>query len=268
MKKLVPVLALATVLLGSGSAVTAQHPSIYTMVSELRQQSRTDALTIKEEYRPLMATAIFTDRDHLRRATDAGELVPLSAIAMPHVQPRLTGESPIAQKDLENQSLYVALRPAAMGMLIDISRRVAYGPLEVTSVVRTAEYQRALMRGNGNANTDVPTHAMGYAVDIGLKFAPESTAKELRRVLEEMRASGDIYFIAEANQLTMHIVPVRSRIPHFEAIYRQARTAAEQPAPVPSPEPEQTVPAPVSTPPPTETSRFAGVWSWIASLFD
>ena len=265
MKKLVFVLALATVLLRSGSAVSAQHPSIYTMVSELRQQSRTDALTIKDEYRPLMDTAIFADLDHLRRATDAGELVPLSAVSLPHVQPRLTGESPIAQKDLENQQMYVALRPAAMGMLIDISRRVAYGPLEVTSVVRTSEYQRALMRGNGNANTDVPTHAMGYAVDIGLKFAPEYTAKELRRVLEEMRAAGDIYFIAEANQLTMHIVPVRSRIPHFEAIYQQARAEAEQPAPAPEP---AAAPAPVAPPQPVETSRFADMWNWFAGLFD
>lgn len=264
MKKLVS--ALGSVLLVSGSAVTAQQPSIYTMVSELRQQSRTDALAIKEEYRPLMQTAIFTDLDHLRRATDAGELVPLSAVALPHVQPRLTGESPIAQKDLENQQVYVALRPAAMGMLIDISRRVAYGPLEVTSVVRTSEYQRALMRGNGNANTDVPTHAMGYAVDIGLKYAPEGTAKELRRVLEEMRAAGDIYFIAEANQLTMHIVPVRSRIPHFEAIYQQARTDAGQPAPAPEhPAPS---PAPAAPPQPVETSRFADMWNWITGLFD
>lgn len=263
MKRVLPVLAFASVLLGSGSSVMAQHPSIYTMVSELRKQSRTDALTIKEEYRPLMETSMFADLDHLRRATDAGELVPLSAISMPHVQPRLTGESPIAEKDLENQHLYVALRPAAMGMLIDITRRVAYGPLEVTSVVRTSEYQRALMRGNGNANTDVPTHTMGYAVDIGLKFAPEHTAKELRRVLEEMRAAGDIYFIAEANQLTMHIVPVRSRFAHFEAIYQEALAAEQQPEP--APEPVATAPVP---PPPAETSRFAGVLNWITSFFD
>lgn len=249
---------------GAGSTLAAQHPGIYTMVSELRRQSHADALTIKEEYRPLVDTDVFTDRDHLRRALESGELVPLATVDVPRVQPRLTGESPIAQKDLENQALYVALRPAAMGMLIDIARRAQYGPLEITSMVRTAEYQRALMRGNGNANTDVPTHTMGYAVDIGLKFAAEHTAKDLRRVLEEMRGARDIYFIAEASQLTFHIVPVRSRMAHFEALYQQAMPAAEETALAPAPAP----PAPVEPPAPAAASRFAGFWSWVTSLFD
>ena len=264
MRHLASLALFLTVLLGFGSAVSAQHPSIYTMVSELRRQSHADALTIKEAYRPMIETALFADREHLRRALDAGELVLLSPLGLPHVQPRLSGESPIAQKDLDNQALYISLRPAAMGMLIDVTRRVAHGPLEITSLVRTTEYQNALMRGNRNANTDVPTHAMGYAVDIGLKFASEQTAKELRRVLEEMRTAGDIYFIAEANQLTFHMVPVPSRMPHFEALYREAVAAAQaeiaaaeaMPAPMPSP----VEPAP--------TSAFASVWNWFQRLFD
>jgi len=233
------------------------------MVSELRQQSHQDALTIKDEYRSMMDTAMFEDLEHLRRATESGELVAVSSVELPHVHPRLSGTSPIAEKDLENQPLYVALRPAAMGMLIDIAQRVQYGPLELTSLVRTAEYQQALMRGNGNANTDVPTHAMGYAVDIGLKFMPPETAAELRRVLEEMRANGDIYFIAEANQLTFHIVPVPSRISNFEALYHQTVAAAAQPEPEPAP-----APMPVENTPDTFSARVAGVWDWITGLFD
>lgn len=244
-----------------GSTVTAQDPSIYTMVAELRRQSHADALTIKDEYRPLIEAAIFEDRDDLRRALDAGELVPLSSVELPHVQPRLDGLSPIGQKDLEHQHLYIALRPAAMGMLIDISNRVQHGPLEVTSLVRTAEYQRALMRGNGNANTDVPTHAMGYALDIGLKFMPPETAADLRRVLEEMRATGDIYFIAEANQLTFHVVPVPSRLQNFEALYQQSLAAAQAPPPPHAPQP-------VDAAEDTGGSPLADVWSWITDLFD
>jgi hypothetical protein len=261
-KQLAIAIALLLALPGFSPRADAQDPVIYSMVSELRRQSHADALTIKDEYRSRMETEIFEDREHLRRATDAGELVPISAVELPHVQPRLSGPSPIAEKDLENQPLYVALRPAAMGMLVDISRRVEYGPLELTSLVRTAEYQKALMRGNGNANTDVPTHAMGYAIDIGLKFIPPETATELRRVLEEMRAAGDIYFIAEANQLTFHIVPVPSRIPHFESLYHETVAAAAQPEPLPEPEP---VAAPVEQPRDSFGSR---VWSWITGLFD
>lgn len=258
MKRLVSLAAFAILLAGPAPTVTAQHPSVYSMVSELRRQSHADALTIKDEYRHLMDTAVFADRDHLRRAIDAGELVPISTVELPFVHPRLSGQSPIGEKDLDNQHLYVALRPAALGMLIDIAQRVQFGPLEVTSLVRTADYQQALMRGNGNANTDVPTHAMGYAVDIGLKYAPADTAAELRRVLEEMRANGDIYFIAEANQLTFHIVPVPSRIPNFEALYHQTVAAAAEPAPA-------SASVPVEDTPDTFGSR---VWSWITGLFD
>lgn len=231
------------------------------MVAELRQQSRSDALTIKEEYRPLIDDTMFADEEHLRRATDEGELVPLSSVELPHLQPRLWGHSPIAERDLGNQDLYVALRPAAMGMLIDITHRVNHGPVEVTSAVRSAEYQRALMRGNSNANTDVPTHAMGYAVDIGLKYASEETANDLRRVLDEMRDMGDIYFIAETNQLTFHVVPVPSRMENFEALYQQTLAVAQQPVPAP-------VPAPELIEAPSDGGLLSELWAWVTGLFD
>lgn len=249
----------------AGSTVWAQpHPSIYTMVAEMSQESRSDALTIKEEYRPLIDTTMFADEAHLRRAMEEGELVPLSAVELPHLQPRLWGHSPIAERDLENQDLYVALRPAALGMLIDITHRVTHGPVELTSAVRSAEYQNALMRGNSNANTDVPTHVMGYAVDIGLKFASEETVKDLRRVLEEMRDAGDIYFIAERNQLTFHVVPVPSRMANFEALYQQMLALEQQPAPAPVPAP---VPAPADAASDAGGSLLSDVWSWITDLF-
>jgi hypothetical protein len=254
------VFVCSAVLAGSEATAQVPHPSIYTMAAELRQQSRADALTIKEVYRPLMGSTMFKNEEALRRAHEEGKLVPLSSVELPQLQPRLWGHSPIAERDLENQALYVALRPAAMGMLIDITERVNHGPVEVTSAVRSAEYQRALTRGNSNANTDVPTHVMGYAVDIGLKFASEETAKDLRRVLDDMRDAGDIYFIAERNQLTFHVVPVPERFPHLEAIYYKTRAA------VYAPEPYAWAPSPVPEP---EDPRgpLARMWSWITELF-
>lgn len=260
MRHLLFVLTCCAVLVGSHVTAQVPHPSIFTIAAELRQQSRADALTIKEEYRPLMDSTMFEDEQALRTAMAEGKIVPLSSVELPHLQPRLWGHSPIAERDLENQELYVALRPAAMGMLIDITRRVEHGPVEVTSAVRSAEYQRALTRGNSNANTDVPTHVMGYAVDIGLKYSSEATAKDLRRVLEDMREAGDIYFIAERNQLVFHVVPVPERIPHFQALYYKTRAAVEAPEPVvwePSPVPE----------PDDPRGPLTRVWSWITGLF-
>lgn len=239
-------------------------PAIFAIADELRAQSRADALTIKEVYRPLMESTMFADEVELREATEAGELVPLSSVELPALQPRLWGHSPIAERDLENQHLYVALRPAALGMLAEITRRVNHGPVEVTSAVRSEAYQRALSRGNSNANTDVPTHVMGYAVDIGLKYSTAETAKDLRRVLDEMRDAGDIYYIAERNQAVFHVVPVPARFAHFETIY--AQTLALQQLPPQNPEPAWG-PSPVPEP---EDPRgpLAKMWSWISNLFE
>ena len=238
-------------------------PAIFAIADELRAQSRSDALTIKEVYRPLMDSTMFADEVELRRATEEGELVPLSSVELPALQPRLWGHSPIAERDLENQALYVALRPAALGMLAEITSRVNHGPVEVTSAVRSEAYQRALSRGNSNANTDVPTHVMGYAVDIGLKYSTAETAKDLRRVLDEMRDAGDIYFIAERNQAVFHVVPVPERFAHFETIY--AQTLALQLLP-PSEEEAAWEPSPVPEPD-DPRGPLTKVWSWITGLF-
>ena len=44
---------------------------------------------------------MFADEVELRQATEAGELVPLSSLELPALQPRLWGHSPIAERDLE-----------------------------------------------------------------------------------------------------------------------------------------------------------------------
>lgn len=258
--------------LATPAAVAAQtaetpfkpDPAIFAIADELRAQSRADALAIKEVYRPLMGSTMFEDEVELRRAMEEGDLVPLSSVELPALQPRLWGHSPIAERDLENQALYVALRPAALGMLAEIARRVTHGPVEVTSAVRSEAYQRALSRGNSNANTDVPTHVMGYAVDIGLKYSTAETAKDLRRVLDEMRDAGQIYFIAERAQAVFHVVPVPEHFAHFETVY--AQTLALQQLPPSEPEPDW-APSPVPQP---EDPRgpLAKMWSWITGLFE
>jgi len=242
---------------------------VSNMLSEMRLASRRDALRIKDAYRPLMRSATFRDREHLQRALEAGDLVTLPAPERVGIQPRTTGRSVIGGLDLEHQDLYLTARPATMGMLLEIARRVQSGPIEVTSLVRSAAYQRALLGRNANASTDVPTHAMGYAVDIGLLFTPLETARELRNVLEEMRADGKVYFIGERAQLTFHVVPAPSRRAEFERAYTAGLLAAEayelhggelpgaatfEPGGIP--------------PPPVEDEGRSGFWGWLTDLFD
>jgi len=65
-------------------------------------------------------------------------------------------------------------------------------------------------------------HTMGLAFDIALVNAPLPRVQEIRRVLQEMRAAGDILFIGERQQLVFHVVPHPSRLGYFTGIYHQA----------------------------------------------
>ncbi|HEX6322223.1 MAG TPA: DUF5715 family protein [Vicinamibacterales bacterium] len=241
---------------------------VSNMLSGMRRASRRDALRIKDAYRPLMRSATFRDRDHLQRAFESGDLVTLPAPERVGIQPRTTGRSVIGGLDLEHQELYLTARPATMGMLLEIARRVQSGPIEVTSLVRSAAYQRALLGRNANASTDVPTHAMGYAVDIGLLFTPLETARELRDVLEEMRADGKIYFIGERAQLTFHVVPVPSRRAGFERAYTAGLLAAEAYELHGGELPGAATFEPGEIPPPPVEDEGPRFLSWLTELFD
>ena len=65
-------------------------------------------------------------------------------------------------------------------------------------------------------------HTMGLAFDIALVNTPLARVQEIRRVLEHMRAAGDILFIGERQQLVFHVVPHPSRLGYFTGIYHQA----------------------------------------------
>lgn len=239
------------------------HPIVFQTAAELRQQSRSDALTIKEVYRPLMPQAVFADEAALQDALADGRLVPLSSVRVPHLELRIWGHSPSVERDLDTR-LYESLRPATMGMLLEIARRVDHGPIELTSAVRTAEYQRALTGRNANAVTDVPTHVMGYAIDIGLRYASEATVKDLRRALNDLRDAGEIYFIAERYQATFHVVPVPARVRQFEMTY--AETLASELAPPPEAQ-EVVLELDSLQAPDREAGFFERVWSWVTGWF-
>lgn len=241
MKRPVPILALAACLAALPAAPAAADPAAFydalqSMMSELGPQSRRDARTIKSACGPLVRSRSFVNRAGLEAALDADEV----ALLPDHVEPlnislRLSGRSPIGEKDLAHQAKYLGARPAALGLLYAIAARVESGPIEVTSLVRHLQYQRALSASNGNANTSVPTHAMGLAVDIALVNTPLERAYEVRDVLRDMRDAGSLYFIGESSQLVFHVVPTRAWLGYYEALHF-AKTHAPAPAPLPVPD--------------------------------
>lgn len=193
------------------------------MMRAIAAQSARDAAAIKRLYKPYLELLLLNGYSDLEGALATAGLVPLPPRpALFNLAPRLDGPHPIGEKDLRNQVNYLAARPATIGALIVVASRVRSGPVEITSLVRHAEYQSVLRRTNGNATTAVPLHTMGLAFDIALVNTPLARVQEIRRVLQELRAAGDILFIGERQQLVFHVVPHPSRLGYFTGVYQQA----------------------------------------------
>ena len=206
----------------SADSLTHAQKIDKVMVAMAAQSAR-DAAAIKRLYRPHLELLLLNGYSDLEGALATGGLAPLPPLhGRFNLAPRLEGAHPIGEKDLGNQVNYLAARPATIGALIVVASRVRSGPVEITSLVRHAGYQAVLKATNGNASTSVPMHTMGLAFDIALVNTPLPRVQEIRRVLQEMRAAGDILFIGERQQLVFHVVPHPSRLGYFTGIYQQA----------------------------------------------
>jgi hypothetical protein len=246
------VLAAAALLLAAAarpaSADSIPHAEkLDRMMVAMASRSARDAAMIKRLYRPHLRLLLLNAYSDLEGALATGGLAPLPGDpARFNLAPRLDGPHPIGEKDLGNQVTYVAARPATIGALIVVASRVRSGPVDITSLVRHAEYQAVLKTTNGNASTSVPMHTMGLAFDIALVNTPMARVQEIRRVLQEMRAAGDILFIGERQQLVFHVVPHPSRLGYFSDIYAQAvgAVSAAQSVEVVAPGPLRWTPVP------------------------
>ena len=204
-----------------GSAAEIQ--ALVRMMTAMAQESGRDAAAIKELYRPHLELLLLNKYTDLEGALATGGLVPLpSNPAAFNLAPRLDGLHPIGEKDIQNQGSYIAARPATIGALLAVASRVRSGPVEITSLVRHAGYQEELRATNRNATTSVPMHTMGLAFDIALVNTPLARVRDIREVLLAMRASGDILFIGERQQLVFHVVPHPSRLGYFNDVYARA----------------------------------------------
>jgi hypothetical protein len=211
---------------GGGSDPVLLVQALDRMMVTLAFESARDARTIKDAYRAHLDLLVLERYDAIEAALYNGGLARLPEDPLRYnIVPRVEGPSPIGEKDMENQSSYIAARPATIGALLTVAARVESGPIEITSLVRHSEYQETLRLSNGNANTEVPVHTMGLAFDIALVNTPLSRVYEIRDVLEQMREAGDILFIGERQQLVFHVVPHPSRLGHFTNVYWSAMGA-------------------------------------------
>jgi hypothetical protein len=205
------------------AAAAAKVSAIDQMMFELAIESARDAAEIRRVYEQYLELLVLNDYSAIEGALMTGGLVPLpERPILFNLVPRLDGAHPIGEKDLGNQASYLSARASTIGALIEIASRVKSSPVEITSLVRHGEYQDALRITNSNATTSVPMHTMGLAVDIALVNTPLETAYEIRDILLDMRAAGELLFIGERQQLVFHVVPHPSRLGYFNDVYAAA----------------------------------------------
>lgn len=112
-------------------------------------------------------------------------------------------------------------RPWAAKFLSDLSRaheRVFGDPLQLTSAVRTINFQRHLAHYNGNAapayGETASPHLTGEAIDIGKKGMSLHEIAWMRAVLGQLQTAGKIDVEEEFEQACFHISIYKTYTPH------------------------------------------------------
>jgi hypothetical protein len=160
------------------------------------------------------------DSDDLVMLRRTGRLVSLPELASMHVDSRLPANRRYC-------------RTWTGRFLTDLAR-VHYGrfhkPLQINSAVRTIEYQRHLLRINGNAapaEGDVASpHLTGEAVDIAKKGLTPSEVAWMRAYLLPLQEAGKIDVEEEFQQSCFHISVYKSYVTWDRKTVSPSRSSA------------------------------------------
>jgi len=111
-------------------------------------------------------------------------------------------------------------RPWTARFLADLARAhaaVFHGPLEVSSAVRTVEYQKRLMAVNGNAAAAegqiVSPHLTGATIDIAKSAMTQREIGWMRSWLTPLQDAGKIDVEEEFQQACFHISVYKKYLP-------------------------------------------------------
>ncbi len=156
------------------------------------------------------------DADGLERIEDETDLS--SRIAHKLLVPVPVSADLTVNSDLPEHHRYC--RPWTARFLADLARMHAtlfHRPLEVSSAVRTVEYQEHLRLINGNAapaeGDIVSPHLTGAAVDIAKKGLSQQEISWMRRWLLPLEIAGKIDVEEEFEQACFHVTVYRNYVP-------------------------------------------------------
>ena len=136
-------------------------------------------------------------------------------------------------------------RPWTARFLADLARAhetAFHKPLEVSSAVRTVEYQMRLMETNGNAapaeGDIVSPHLTGAAVDIAKKGMSHGELAWMRQRLLTLEGAGKIDVEEEFHQACFHITVYKSYTP-LGTLRPPLKATSPANRPKPQPEPSE-----------------------------
>jgi hypothetical protein len=161
--------------------------------------------TAEEVLHPPGTTRVYVTPDAIARAREGGDLRALPGNAADlhlRVDP---GMGQLASRLDRRRSLYRALRPEALTVLVYIAAGAheisGEEPLTVTSTVRDLLYQRLLVRRNIQATRAYSLHTTGYSFDILRRYKSRRQAVAFQFMLDRLTALNMITWAAEPDAI-------------------------------------------------------------------
>lgn len=199
--------------------------------------------------RPLYGTAASLDRQNQRLEAEGLERIEDESDLEARIAGGLLVRVPVSDALTVNEDLpetHRYCRPWTAQFLKDLAREhevVFHKPLEVSSAVRTVEYQRRLMVTNGNAapaqGDVVSPHLTGATVDIAKKGMSSKEIAWMRRRLLAIEDTGKIDVEEEFYQACFHITVYQNYVP-TRTLRPPSRATSPVNRPKQQPEPAET----------------------------
>jgi hypothetical protein len=184
---------------------------------------------LRGSYESLVRQNEKTENDSLERIEDDDDLA--DRIARKMLVPVPVSATLNINGNLPQNRRYC--RPWTARFLSDLARAHAaafHGPLEVSSAVRTVEYQKRLIKVNGNATAaegDVASpHLTGASIDIAKNVLSRKEVAWMRAWLLPLQTAGKIDVEEEFRQSCFHITVYKSYAPSKPARKPAAQAAA------------------------------------------
>jgi hypothetical protein len=176
------------------------------------QALQTAKNSAEEVLHPAESTPRFGTPAVLRAAWDGDEIraLPDDPVRTGLARDPRMGE--LARRIDSEPGLYRGLRPAALAMALYIgalTREYAggKGPLIVTSTVRDEEYQRRIVRRNGEATRNYSLHTTGWAFDIAREYRSRRHALAFQFVLDRLQVLNAIAWVREPGAIHVTAAP-------------------------------------------------------------